>query len=123
MSDDTTSLNDEDIISSFLDYHTMNIISIYQNLKKRFEISSPFFLANLKSTHLTDLFINLIYYKDTMKYQNPPLIQQFLTEYKQELNISFYIVQNFLKSCNHNLNYNSWCNFCYYKSDLYELMI
>ena len=128
MSDDNLSYisnisNEDDIISYFLDHHTINIIYMYQDLKQRFNAFSPFFLANLKSTHLTDFFITILYYKDTLQYQNPPLIIPFVKEYQNEIDISFNIVQTFLKSCKYNLNYNSWCHFCYYKSNLSELYI
>lgn len=126
MSDDNLSetssvYNDDDLITSFLDYHTYNIIHLHEHLKNTFTYS-PFFLAKLKSTDLTDFFIHLLYYNYNLK-QNLPYIKIFSIEYENELNISFNIVENFLKTCKYNLDYNTWSNFCYTKSNLTELYI
>jgi hypothetical protein len=125
MSDDNISYtshdSDEfDIIQIFLDYHTDNIISLYYEFKQRFSYT-PFFLANLKSTDLTDFFIELLYYKDTFKYKKLPLLNFFLKEYSNELDISFNITEKLLTSCKYKLDYDSWTRFCYTKSKLNEL--
>lgn len=124
MSDDNISSHDSDefdIIQNFLDYHTDNIISLYYEFKQRFSYT-PFFLTNLKSTDLTDFFIELLYYKDTFKYKKLPLLNIFFKEYSNELDISFIITQKFLKTCKYNLDYDSWSHFCYTKSKLNELV-
>ena len=119
---DTSSVhNDEDLITPFLDYHTYNIIHLYEDLKNRFTYS-PFFLANLKSTDLTDFFIHLLYYNYNPK-QNLSHLKFFSIEYENELCISFNIVNNFLKTCKYNLDYNTWTYFCYKKSDLTDLYV
>lgn len=126
MSDDNISYtssnfneDEYDLITSFLDYHTYNIIHLYEHLQNTFTYN-PFFLGNLKSTHLTDFFIHLLYYKHTLK-DNLPYIKLFSTEYKNELTISFNIVKKFLETCKYNLDFDTWTQFCYTKSNLYEL--
>jgi hypothetical protein len=121
LSDTSSVHNDEDLTTPFLDYHTYNIIHLYEDLKNRFTYS-PFFLANLKSTDLTDFFIHLLYYNYNPK-QNLSHLKFFSIEYENELCISFNIVNNFLKTCKYNLDYNTWTYFCYKKSDLTELYV
>jgi len=121
LSDTSSVHNDEDLITPFLDYHTYNIIHLYEDFKNRFTYS-PFFLANLKSTDLTDFFIHLLYYNYNPK-QNLSHLKFFSIEYENELCISFNIANNFLKTCKYNLDYNTWTYFCYKKSDLTELYI
>lgn len=124
MSDDSLSNFDEDdLITDFLDFHTYNIIHLCEDLKNTFTYN-PFFLAKLKSTHLTDFFIHLLYYNYNnynTKQQYPPCVKNFSIEYENELYISFNIVKNFLKTCKYNLDYTTWCHFCYTKSNLTEL--
>jgi hypothetical protein len=121
LSDTSSVHNDEDLITPFLDYHTYNIIHLYEDFKNRFTYN-PFFLANLKSTDLTDFFIHLLYYNYNPK-QNLSHLKFFSIEYENELCISFNIVNNFLKTCKYNLDYNTWTYFCYKKSDLTELYV
>lgn len=126
MSDDAISYTshdseDFDLIEAFLDYHTDNIISLYYEFNQRFSYT-PFFLASLKSTDLTDYFIEILYYKDTFKYKTSSLLNFFIKEYNNELDISFTLAEKLLKTCKYNLDYNSWTRFCYAKSKLNEIV-
>lgn len=117
LSDTSSIYNDDDLINSFLDYHTYNIIHLYEQLKNTFTYN-PFFLDKLKSTDLTDFFIHLLYYNyNYNSQQNLYYIKNFSIEYENELSISFNIVEKFLNTCKYNLDYSTWSYFCYTKSD------
>lgn len=109
-------------IDNILDNHLDTINYIFQDFKNRFSLT-PFFLGNLKITDLTNFIIDLYKSnKNTHTYLNS-IQNTFLNYYNSELNISYNIINNFLKNKIHlHLQYNNWVKFCYHFSDLYELL-
>lgn len=108
-------------INNIYDNHLESINRIYRDFKSRFAFT-PFFLGNLKNTHLTDFIINLYQLDQTSNTKNTSIIYDFESYYNSELHISYNIIKHFIKQIiNLPLEYNTWINFCYECSDLYEL--
>jgi hypothetical protein len=124
--DTTNILNDSYIcfIDNIFDNHLNTINNIFYDFKNRFSIT-PFFLAKLKVTDLTDFIIDLYNFNKHGNIINDGTGRgTFNNYYNSELNISYEIITNFLKQNKFNLNlhYNNWINFCYKFSDLYEFL-
>ena len=102
----------------FLDDYTDDLLYIIEDLKSRFS-TSPFFISNINLPILTNYMINCIFKKIPRIPNNNHLV--FTNYYKNEIDISYNIIYNFLKRFKIILPYNSWVYFCYMHSDLYEI--
>ena len=103
----------------FLDYYNDDVLYILEDIKSRFQMS-PFFITNVNLPILTNFIINQITKKSTLPVINNHIFL-FNNYYKQELEISYSIVYNFIKRFKIILPYKSWLYFCYTYSDLYEI--
>lgn len=103
----------------FLDYYNDDVLYILEDIKCRFSLS-PFFITNVNLPILTNFIINQITKKSTLPLINNHIFL-FNNYYKQELEISYSIVYNFIKRFKIILPYKSWLYFCYTYSDLYEI--
>jgi hypothetical protein len=110
-------------INHFLYHHTNDIIDLFYNLKSHFKISSPFFLAKLKSENLTELIVISIFFEISdmdKKHFNQNFFNYFFDYYYSEIEISYKIFQKTLKT-EKKITLNSWIYFCIINSDLYEV--
>jgi hypothetical protein len=112
------------VINNFLYHKTDDVIDLYESIKQRFHISSPFFLSYLVSYHLTEYIIDkcILKNKFTFTYKNKNTCNNFSEYYHNELQISYNDISKFLKSTfKYSVSYNDWVNFCCLYTDLYEL--
>lgn len=102
---------------NFIDYYKDDILFILEEMKSRF-VCSPFFLSYVTLPILTNYIYNTLSNRGfvTSRYS-----EHFDNYYKQELQISYTVMYNFLKRFKITLRYNSWLSFCYKHTDLYEI--
>jgi hypothetical protein len=115
---------ENNIIDNFMYYKTNDIIDLYESIKQRFHISSPFFLSYLYSYHLTEYIIDkcILKNKSTFIYKNNNTCNYFAEYYHNELQTSYNDIDTFLRSTfKYSIPYNEWVNFCCLYTDLYEL--
>ena len=110
----------DDFIDKFYTFHLDEIIDIYYEFKQRFSLS-PFFLAELKSTELTEFSIDSILNNLNLPKINDEYIEYFNYYYKNEIYTSYKIMARFLKTWKYNLTEKNWIIFCYIHTDLYEI--
>jgi hypothetical protein len=116
---------DNDAINVFIHRKTDEVIDLYESIKQRFHVSSPFFLSNLYSYHLTEYIIDkcILKNKSTFTYKNKNIYNSFSEYYHKELQISYNDIDTFLRSTfKYSVSYNDWVNFCCLYTDLYELL-
>lgn len=97
----------------FLSEYTENMLDIFDDLKKRFSLN-PDFLCDLKSTQFIDFISTIILYnKYTHKvnFSENDLIY-FYNIYNKEIDISYHIVNKFVKTFKIDLDCNNWIQFC-----------
>lgn len=109
----------EDTPFLFLDTKGDFILDIYFELKKGVSYNTCF-LDALKSTDLSDFFISCLFndIKDLKRivWFHPKLnviYDYFVEEYKNELDISYDIVAEFLSKYKYRLDPVIWAKFCY----------
>jgi hypothetical protein len=113
---DHDNIND---IQNFISLYSPDILLLYEELKRLYHYSSPFFLNKLQYYHLIDLF--------TQQLFEQPILQKstslrFINFYNTELHFSYNLVQGFFKKhFKHNLDVKDWDYFCYILTDLYEI--
>jgi hypothetical protein len=123
----TSDFEEQDInnaIDNFLNSKTDDVIDLYESIKQRFHMSSPFFLSYLYSYHLTEYIIDkyILKNKFTFTYKNKNTCNNFSEYYHKELQISYNDINKFIISTfKYSVSYNDWVNFCCLYTDLYEL--
>ncbi len=107
-------------IQDFISLHLPDMLLIYEELKRLYHYSSPFFLDKMQFHHLVDLFIYHLFKEHTLQSKTTPT--HFIQFYYTELHFSYNLVQSFFKKhSKHNLPIQDWDNFCYTLTDLYEI--
>jgi hypothetical protein len=107
-----------DNIENFISLYSTNILSLREELERLYHYSSPFFLCKMQFHHLVDFFVKELFEKTYTTTTNPLFISFYITE----LQISYNVVQYFLKKhFRHNLSVQNWEYFCYIMTDLYEI--
>jgi len=112
------------VIDIFIHRKTDEVIDLYDSIRQRFHMSSPFFLSYLYSYHLTEYIIDkfILKNKSTFTYKNNNMCNLFSEYYHNELQISYSDIDKFLRSTfKYSVSYNDWVNFCCLYTDLYEL--
>jgi hypothetical protein len=112
------------IIDIFMHSKTDEVIDLYDSIRQRFHMSSPFFLSYLYSYHLTEYIIDkcILKNKSTFTYKNKNMCNLFSEYYHNELQMSYNDIDKFLRSTfKYSVSYNDWVNFCCLHTDLYEL--
>jgi hypothetical protein len=111
-----------DILDDFFVKYSNKMHDLYYDLKFRFNSISPFFLCNMKLYNLIDFFEDFLVNPVCVLKKTNSRKEMFNTFYKHELDLSYGIVFNFLKTTlKFNLQYNDWLKFCYQFTDKYEL--
>lgn len=115
---------DLDLVDDFLFKYSDQIHDLYDDLKSRFGIYSPFFLCNMELYHLTHFFADIaLGFAEHRDVKNKNILSIFDNFYKNELDISYSIVSHFSKRfLKLNFTYDNWLKFCYNLTDKYELI-
>lgn len=107
-------------IQDFISLYSPIMLSIYEQLKRLYYYSSPFFLDKLQFYHIVDFCIVQIFKEQTL--QSEIISSKFINLYNTELDFSYNLVQSFFKKhFKHNLPVKDWNYFCYTLTDLYEI--
>jgi hypothetical protein len=111
-------------IDSFISNYLDDVLDLYYEFQERFSWS-PFFLGRLKSTDLTDFLVDCIFIprniKSRITYTSLSLYEPFLQEYRQELHVSFTMIDKFLSCLKVQIKRPDWGLFCFHNSDWYEI--
>lgn len=110
-------------IDAFISEHLDDILDMFYEFQERFSWC-PFFLANLKSTHLTDFLIDVVFnnrHRQPLNRTQLVLYERFIVEYEVELHISLTMVNTFLNRFKCTVPPLSWALFCFSFSDLSEV--
>lgn len=107
----------EDQIDLFFLHHLDTVLDIFYELKEDFKFN-PSFLEYLDSTHLTEIFILLIFENTypTIYIKNYDLLERFINEYCREIENSLKIINLFLKNFNTSMPIHIWTNICFVSS-------
>lgn len=108
--ENTFDVDNYDKIDHFYFLYGDSIYDIYTDLKQRFSFISPNFLCLMYYHHLVDFYTDLYF----LEYKNDIIksdIENFIQDYKTELDISYNIASNFLKK-KINITFKTWVIFC-----------
>ena len=130
MNNDLYSDEENDFIYSEIEEFTIDdfyfnfsddVYDILFDLRERFFLS-PFFISHLCFSNLTQYLSNFVVYNQkTPPLKKKELVIYFKHYYKNEIDISYNIIINFMKKFKRNIPYDNWVLFCFNNSNLYEL--
>ena len=113
--DDSVLSNNQDVL---LLYYTDEILDIFDDYKDRF-VTNPDFLCNLKGfvfvNFIVDYILHPVLHAVTHAVKNTKTVSEneiFEDIFKNELTISYNIIDNFMKQFKIDISFNNWKTYC-----------